>query len=175
MYTIKFDFLLLICLMSIWFLVQLEEPLQRTEILDPDSMFTSLLKDMIKDTDEELDEEVHRAISGRVPSPRAFDPVGLGCILLQELMCLPAWKFFKPHTFGILWMLPSCRHYQSWTPFSALFLSQRNGGNETENSKLLITAWSLWWPSLIQELFRSPPSHVIRTKHIPIPRKLQTF
>ena len=53
----------------------------------------------------------------------------------------PFWNFMKTS---------SCRHDGSLTPFPTLLPTLENG-RWAENSKLLIIAWSFWWPVTIQE------------------------
>ena len=85
-------------------------------------------------------------------------------------VCSPTWKLSKPCTYR---KASSRRHDRSLTPFQpfSLLKSMRGG---TENSNLIILAWSFWWPIFTQEA-SSSTSRIISIEQETLlpPRKLQ--
>ena len=71
---------------------------------------------------------------------------------LTTSTCSPSWNLIKSHTLGSFMWASSRRHDQSWIHFQPLSPLRRKGG-WAENSKLLISDWSFWWPTPS----RSPP------------------
>ena len=89
----------------------------------------------------------------------------------QHLHVLPRLEALQAPSFWDFMEATSHRHAQSLTPLSAPSLLKRMWG-VTENSKLLIKVQAFRWPALIQELTQC---HLLRTKALPSPRKLQGF
>lgn len=107
--------------------------------------FTSSWKDMGKDA-EGQPEEMRRVRSGRSRAPRAV-PVGLGWSPFLVWPCLLAWDFSDPVLLGFLQRLPRAALPGIHRISSPCVLSGGGGGGKAEYSKLLIRAWSLWWPA----------------------------
>ena len=82
----------------------------------------------------------------------------------QHLQVFTSGELSEPYTLGLLWRFIII----SLTPFWALLSPQENC-EWAENSKLLIVAWSFWWPAPIQEPYNN---HLIRTKNTPVTQEI---
>ena len=78
----------------------------------------------------------------------------------------PTWKLSEPHSLWIFVEASSHRYDWLWTQSPAPLPSLEDGVGRSESSKLLIMAWSFWWPAPILMLIRSPPRVVsLEQKH----------
>ena len=97
-------------------------------------------RDVIKDTNEQPDEESCRVRSGQLP---ALEP-------LSPSPRLGVFASLEPHRSPYSWdslQAFLCRHDRVLTSLPVPSPSMEGGrGVGAENSKLLILAWSFWWP-----------------------------
>lgn len=127
--------------MTLYFIILFAKASYRTQ----GNTFTSLSKDMIKETDEQPNEEAHGVMSGWVLSPRnsilwcwVGSPSCCECVHPPGSCANPYYLYFVKAS--------SHRHDHHHLHFQPLCSLWRMGRG-AENSKLLITAWSLWWPA----------------------------
>lgn len=106
-----------------------------------------IIMDMVNYTDEQPDEQIQRA--KYVRRDRELPCLLQASYFPRTSMCSPAWKLSELHTIGIFIEASSHRHDQWSTPFPAPLPSLENWG-WAAYSKLLIAAWSFWWPSRSQ-------------------------
>ena len=89
--------------------------------------------------------ELHRSWAGAwVPCPLQ------ACHSPSTSTCALTWKISEPRTLGIYEDFIT----HAWLIINTIFSPfpfNRMGGGRAENPKLLIMAWSFWWPAPIQE------------------------
>ena len=129
------------------------------------SVFWLITEVVIKDTDEQPDEKVRRARSWRVFGT-AFVPLEQSVLPFRQECVHQPTSFLNllcnPVVVGAL----ACRHSSFYwviihSPDSPP-LGMKVGA---ESFKLLIMAWSFWWPPPIPNLYRDPQSPHIFLAH----------
>lgn len=118
-----------------------------------------------------MNNQMKRHIGWDLEGSRAQDfcPHGVGVSHpLGMWMCSPIRKLSKPHSLGIFREASSHRYDQPLFNLQPFDPPRRTGGR-AENSKLLLNAWSFWWPGPMQ---KPTKNCIIRTKHTPIAQKI---